>query len=139
MDERRLLERLSYWEHGAKRTNLPQLEVLTQSILNYLQRILNTRQGSVPLDSQFGLPDFTNGAGVSLTSGSFEEISASIEHMLSKYEPRLSDATVSIDSSDPLGEGIVFSINGTIRSNDRSLKAHLSARLGNNGKVSISE
>lgn len=138
MDERRLLERFSYWEHGAIRTNLPQQEVLTDSIVKYLHRILNTRQGSVPLDVEFGLPDFTNGAGGSLTSGSLSEISTSIERMLLKYEPRLTDASVVIESSDPLGAGIVFSISATIRTNERNLKANLTARLGNNGQISIS-
>ena len=41
------------------RTHVTQAEALTQSIVAHLQRILNTRQGSVPIDTEFGVPDFT--------------------------------------------------------------------------------
>jgi type VI secretion system protein len=138
MAEQRLLERISNWEQGAARTVLPRQEMLTKSIVNYLQRILNTRQGTVLLDDQFGVPDFTNGAGASLISGSATDISLAIERMVLKYEPRLSNVDVNIDSMDPLGVGIAFSINANIRADDRQLKTNLIVRLGNNGKITIS-
>ena len=60
MRERRLLERVSYWERGVDRSSQTQAETLVRSICNYLIRLLNTRQGSAPIDPLFGVPDLAN-------------------------------------------------------------------------------
>jgi type VI secretion system protein len=65
MRERRLLERIANWsEADAERTSQTQVDILVRSVNDHLSRLLNTRQGSVPIDPHFGVPDFTNLAGV---------------------------------------------------------------------------
>jgi type VI secretion system protein len=52
---------------GGERLRATRVDALIESILAHLVRILNTRQGSVPIDPAFGVPDFTNlgvGGGV---------------------------------------------------------------------------
>ena len=65
MKERRLLERIAYWgeDGGQQRSHQTQVDILMQSVMAHLARLLNTRRGSVQLDPLFGVPDFTNLAG----------------------------------------------------------------------------
>src|SRR5277367_2949413 len=73
MREERLLERISSWEIGSERTNLTSVDILIGSILRHLRGILNTQRGTVPIDKEYGLPDFSNLAP-SFSSGSTKEI-----------------------------------------------------------------
>ncbi len=88
MREKRLLERITSLQVETDRTHLTQAQVLTQSIVQHLQRILNTRRGSVPIDAEFGVPDFTNLAG-SFATGETTQIIENMTRMIARYEPRL--------------------------------------------------
>lgn len=85
--ERRLLERIANREAGGEHDRPPPADVLAHSIIDHLRRILNTRQGHVPIDPAFGVPDFTNLAG-GFAQGSAREIEAQIERVITCYEPR---------------------------------------------------
>lgn len=136
MSERRLLERISYWEQGAERSSQTQVDVLVRSISEHLKRLLNTRQGSVELDPLFGIPDFTNMGG-SLTGGSTRDIEEAIRRMVQKYEPRLKLPRVTLrqENSDVLS--IAFSLDGTVEVDQRDIALHLSTSVGANGKVFV--
>ncbi|GAB5096932.1 type VI secretion system baseplate subunit TssE [Caballeronia sp. LP006] len=136
MRERRLLERISGWEQGAVRTNETSTEVLVRSVMEHLSRILNTRQGSVQLDPQFGVPDFTNIAG-GLEGGSTGEIEEEIQRMVSRYEPRVLNPKVHLlsDRSDVMS--IRFSLDGTLAVNDREIPLRLSTTVNSDGRVTV--
>lgn len=137
MNERRLLERISSWEIGEERTSRTRVDVLVQSIMKHLSRLLNTRQGSVLLDPTFGVPDFTNVAG-GMASGSVGEMEDEICRVVKKYEPRVRSPKVTLisDASDMLS--IKFELEGTIDADDRSIPLHLSTTVGSNGRVYVS-
>jgi type VI secretion system protein len=136
MRERRLLERISSWEQGAVRTNEISTEVLVRSIMAHLSRILNTRQGSVQLDAQFGVPDFTNIAG-GQDSGSTSDIEEEIQRMVSRYEPRVLNPKVRLisDRSDVMS--IRFSLEGTLAVNNREIPLRLSTTVNADGRVTV--
>lgn len=136
MKEQRLLERISAWEKGGKRTNQTQVDILVRSVTSHLSRLLNTRQGSVQLDPTFGVPDFTNIAG-GLNAGSTGDIEEEIRRMVLKYEPRIKSPKVvlSLDESDLLS--IRFSLEGRLEVDDRDIPLQLSTTVGANGKVKI--
>uniref|UniRef100_UPI004057A363 type VI secretion system baseplate subunit TssE n=1 Tax=Candidatus Electrothrix sp. TaxID=2170559 RepID=UPI004057A363 len=85
----RLLERITRLEKD-KASLHKQAGVigLTHSVQLHLERLLNTRQGSVPLAPDYGVPDITNVPGDSV-----QEVRQHIERILyqvvQKYEPRL--------------------------------------------------
>jgi len=87
MKEERLLERISVWMREPQRRNRTDPRRQIDSILAHLQRILNTRQGSVPISDGYGIPDLTD----FMTSypESVTEIERSIRHAVEAYEPRL--------------------------------------------------
>lgn len=87
MREHRLLNRIRHLEENPSRQVTEDPKQMLYSVQDHLQRILNTRQGSVPIAEDYGIPDFTN-----LMSG-FPESRRGIEraicNTIQKYEPRL--------------------------------------------------
>jgi len=136
VNEFRLLERVARWESGAARSNAARAGLLVESVITHLRCILNTRQGSVPLDSQFGVPDFTNLAG-GLSSGSVRDIENAIRQVVMRYEPRLRSPRVSLraDAGDPMS--LRFDLDGRVNVDGQDLPLQLSTVVGSNGKVSV--
>jgi type VI secretion system protein len=136
MRERRLLERISGWEQGLPRTNRTSADLLLRSVMDHLSRILNTRQGSVQLDPNFGVPDFTNMAG-GLEGGSISDIEREIQRVVSQYEKRIGNPKVKAerDGSDPML--IAFSLEGTLATDDRDIPLNISTRVNSSGRVSV--
>lgn len=87
MKEERLLERIRSWENEPHRRSQGDMRRQIDSVLAHLQRILNTRQGSVPISDIYGIPDLTD----FMTSypESVTEIERSIRQAIEEYEPRL--------------------------------------------------
>lgn len=72
------------------------------SVLAHLQRILNTRQGNVPIADDYGVPDFLD--FLQTYPESVHEIERNIKNAIDTYEPRLSGASVTyvFDQDDAL-------------------------------------
>lgn len=136
MREQRLLERIADLESGNAHPHATRAQVLVASIQGHLQRILNTRQGSVPIDSEFGVPDFTNLAG-SFTSGSTREIIDSLTRMIRVYEPRLKNPQVLIEDAGSEVLALSFSLSGMIEVDNRDVPIRLATQISSSGKVSL--
>ncbi len=87
MREERLLERIQTWEKEPLRRGGEDPRRITDSVLNHLQRILNTRQGNVPIADDYGIPDFLD--FLSSYPDSIREIERAIRSAIQKFEPRL--------------------------------------------------
>ena len=136
MREQRLLERIADLESGNAHPHATRAQVLVASIQGHLQRILNTRQGSVPIDPDFGVPDFTNLAG-SFTSGSTREIIDSLTRMIRTYEPRLKNPQIMIEEAGSEVLSLSFSLEGMIEVDNRDVPIRLATRISSSGKVSL--
>lgn len=84
----RLLERIGSLASHEETRNLSRFEQMGGSIRAHLSRILRTRQKSVPILDDYGVPDLSNVAG-SFESGSSIEIVRAILETVARYEPRL--------------------------------------------------
>lgn len=102
MHEERLLERIRSAEREPLRRGGDNQRRCINSVLSHLQRILNTRQGNVPIASDYGVPDFLN--FLQTYPESVHEIEYNIKNAIDKYEPRLSGASVTyvVDEEDAL-------------------------------------
>lgn len=136
MLERRLLERIAYWERGRERTSQTQVDVLVRSVMDHLSRLLNTRQGSVQIDPRFGVPDFTNLAG-GTASGSIRDIEEEITRMVLKYEPRLKSPRVMVRQGGTDVLSIYFSLEGRIEVDAREIPLQIATAVSASGKVEI--
>ncbi|MCJ8501790.1 type VI secretion system baseplate subunit TssE [Desulfatitalea alkaliphila] len=92
MREHRLLDRIRESARNPSRRVTEDPAQMIRSVQSHLQRILNTRQGNVPIAEDYGIPDFTD-----LMSG-YPESRRVIEHTIrdtiQKYEPRLRQVRV---------------------------------------------
>ncbi|WP_323117725.1 type VI secretion system baseplate subunit TssE [Burkholderia alba] len=133
---RRLLERISDWEAGAEHSQAPRADVLAHSIVDHLRRILNTRQGHVPIDPAFGLPDFTNLAG-GFARGFTREIEQQIERVIACYEPRLLSARVVLAERPNDATTLQFSLDARLVLDEREISARFLTTVNGNGKIDI--
>ncbi len=93
MVRERLLERVRMMEESPdKRLNESSFSVV-ESVLRYLQKILNTKKGSVDIAPDFGIPDLTN-ISSSFTTEAIPQLESSIKKVIEEYEPRLAGVTV---------------------------------------------
>lgn len=102
MHEERLLERIRSAEQEPLRRGGDNHRRCIDSVLAHLQRILNTRQGNVPIAGDYGVPDFLD--FLQTYPDSVIEIERNIKNAIDKYEPRLSGASVTyvFDEDDAL-------------------------------------
>ena len=103
MYEKRLLERISYLERSGNETDLDEFSQAILSVMNHLQRMLNTRKGSALIDEEYGIPDITNFPGEQLIKTG-AGMASLIQKFIQRYEPRLTEVKVSFESQkdDPL-------------------------------------
>ncbi|MED7818333.1 MULTISPECIES: type VI secretion system baseplate subunit TssE [unclassified Francisella] len=130
MHRLRLLERLSAWESG-KVSRFKEFSEydLTESIIDHIGFILNTKQGNVKLSDNYGVPDFYN-----LESNKIESI---IKDVISIYEPRfLVDRVIKGESDLTDSSKLKLSIMGKIRGSNNPLV--ITTVLTSNGRVTVS-
>jgi type VI secretion system protein len=143
MREERLLERLQIWEKNPERRAKEDPRRMIDSIVRHLQRILNTKQGNVPIADDYGTPDFTD---FFLTLPKTEsdpkrEIEKAIRLAIQKYEPRLKGVRVSLIDQDEAGElpdplTIRFQITGRLVMESKT-QVFLETIVDNEGKINI--
>ena len=138
MRELRLLERVADLETDSGRSSQTRAQVLAVSILEHLRRILNTRQGSAPIDVQFGVPDFTNLAG-SLVAGETGQIIDDIGAMIARYEPRLKQPRLALVEHGQDVLSLSFILEGRIRVDDRDVALRVATRVSSDGRVTLME
>lgn len=99
MREERLLERIHNIEMNPDRRegNNPARQI--RSVMNHLQRILNTRQGSVLIAEDYGMPEFTDLPGA-FSTGATHEVERILRNAIQKYEPRLSRLQVVFETQE---------------------------------------
>lgn len=144
MREERLLERLRIWEKDPSRRAKEDPRRILDSVVRHLQRILNTKQGNVPIAEDYGTPDFTD-LFLTLSKSDAEpkrEIEKAIRSTIQKYEPRLQGVRVNFiepegegdPSSDPLT--IRFQITGRLATESRT-QVFLETIVDSEGKINI--
>jgi len=97
--------------------SVPREEYLVQSIVGNLQRLLNTRQGSVPHLPGYGLPDLASMHRE--TSASTETLRREVRQAVIDYEPRLARVRVETGDAEAHQFRISFIISGEIAPGQR--------------------
>ena len=74
--------------------------LVARSICRNLERVFNTWRGSVPIESEYGLPDdlFAGGTRGVIAA----RVAGLIKDNLARYEPRLREVIVSPGTDDPM-------------------------------------
>lgn len=134
MREERLLNRLRTWERDPARRGREDPRKIVDSVLEHLQRILNTKQGNVPIAEDYGVPDFTDIRHFSAES--VREIERSIRQTIQKYEPRLKAVRVSFVPQDEDNLSLRFQIAAKLVSEAKA-QVFFETVIDSEGKIDI--
>ncbi len=138
MYQLRLLERIREVEKHPEMRGNPPPEVIVASVMNHLRKILNTKQGTAPIDDDFGVPDFTN-LGSTFGQDTIPDIQRSIADVVRKYEPRLQSVVVTYipQSIDILQ--VAFKLEAAIQTENRVVPVVFETVIDPDGKISVKE
>lgn len=135
MREKRLLERLRIWKKGTARQVKEDPGNMIDSIRAHLQRVLNTQKGTVPIDDEYGLPDFTD---LPFTyPDSIAGLERAIQQTIGRYEPRLESVRVSFiaDEENPLS--LRFKITARAIIEKDRIPVYFESVVDSDGRVSM--
>ncbi|MBW2109151.1 MAG: type VI secretion system baseplate subunit TssE [Deltaproteobacteria bacterium] len=135
MREERLLERIRSRNKDPHRRSREDVGRTMDSVLGHLQRILNTRQGNVPIAEDYGVPDFTD-----LLHGypqSLRDFEGSIRRTIRKYEPRLRSVRVNFIPKEEGAFSLRFQITGRLATEDHQDPVFFESVVGADGKISV--
>jgi len=112
MWEDRLTERIRSWKRTPDRRVGQDPKRMIDSIIQHLERILNTRQGSVQIADDYGIPDFTHKS--SGFSDAIRDLERTIRNTIQKYEPRLKSVRVKFVPQEETTLAVSFQIAGQL-------------------------
>jgi len=133
----RLLKRIRNWE-VSESTAIVEADVndLTASIQDDLEKVLNTRLGTVLVDDEYGLADFSdlfNGYG----APDVESLRLSMQKLVKKFEPRLSAVNVVHNETVKTNNALVFSLTSQFEYKNQKLPFSINAFLHDDGSVAL--
>lgn len=136
MKEERLLDRIRTWETDPARRGVEDPRRLNDSILLHLQRILNTRQGNVPIADDYGVPDFTE--YLKFGAAYAGELEKFLRSTIQKYEPRLKGVRVSFVAQEEDRLNLRFQVVAKLADNAR-LQMQFETTIGSDGKIRLKD
>ena len=134
----RLLKRFSRWEESSDVSfNEVDANTLIESIRDDLEKLYNTKRGTVLIDESFGIPDFS----YMLSGYTTPDVGAILQqiHMQTKqYEPRLQGLQVSYVEQNKFPGKLQFQITAKLNIRDIDQPFNVFALLSDDGSVSLS-
>jgi type VI secretion system protein len=134
MREARLLERIRTWERDPARREREDPRRVIDSVLLHLHRILNTKQGNVPIAEDYGVPDFTD--LLYSYPESVRDIERTIRSAIQKYEPRLKAVKVTFIPQDADLLSLRFQIAARLSSESKT-QVFFETVVDSDGKIEI--
>ncbi|MDY6955038.1 MAG: type VI secretion system baseplate subunit TssE [Thermodesulfobacteriota bacterium] len=135
MREDRLLERIRSWEREPHRRAQEDPKRIIDSVLNHLQRILNSRQGSTPIAEDYGVPDFTE--FLRRYPDSLNDFERSIRQTIQKYEPRLRAVRVRLIPQEEDAFSLRFQIVAKLATEEYKESVRFESLVDSDGKISV--
>jgi type VI secretion system protein len=138
MREDRLLERIRNGERDLSRRGVEEPQRISDSVLEHLRRILNTRQGCVPIADDYGVPEFTE--YLHLGSEAYRELEKVLRTTIQKYEPRLKGVRVSFipEEEDRLALLLQFQVVARLASDSR-VQVQFETSIDGSGQIRLKD
>jgi len=134
MSGERLLERLRSWEREPQRRGSEDPRRCIDSIIDHLQKMLNTRQGNVPIAGDYGVPDFLD--FLQSYPDSVRQIEMSIRSAIERYEPRLSGTSVTFIPDEDETLTLRFQITARLAT-DGDSRVYFETLVDTDGRINI--
>ena len=135
MREHRLLDRIRLLAKNPSRRVTEDPQQMIRSVQEHLQRILNTRQGNVPIADDYGIPDF-----IDLMSGypeSLRTIERIIRNTIQQYEPRLQAVRISFIEQVEDRLTLSFQISARLSLKDHNKPVTFESVLDSGGFIQV--
>jgi type VI secretion system protein len=134
----RLLKRIKSWgEAGAISASDIDVNEMMESVRDDLEKLFNTRRGTVLIDENYGLPDFTH-----LMNGyaapDADEIERNLSYQVRQYETRLSAVSLSYQEPGSRSIGLRFALSAMFHHKNQELNLVAQVQFNDNGSVSVS-
>lgn len=136
MQEGTLLERISAMEKGRQDLGPRSMGRLERSLVRHLTALLNTRQGSVPMAPDYGVPDFTD-LGSSFSTESIPALREDLERIVLAYEPRLSNVRINYTPRPDMPLAAVFRLEAEVMTGEGPRRLAFETILDATGKVRL--
>ena len=134
--QERLLKKISRWQ-VAEHSAISELDIneLALSIRDDLEKLYNTRRGTVLIDDNYGLQDFGN-----LFNGyagpDVDNIQKAILNLTRTYEKRLSSINVDYQEAKK-SDSLCFQVTASFIHNSHSVQFSANAYLHGDGSVNL--
>ncbi len=135
MREARLLERIRFRERDPLRRENDNPAKMIDSIQDHLRQILNTRQGNVPIQEEYGTPDFTE--FLTEYPQSLRGFERAIRQTILQFEPRLRAVRVTFTPQEEDRLAVKFQIFARLAASDGNKSVVFESLLDSDGKISI--
>ena len=134
----RLLKRIRNWEQTrVVSASEADIDEVLETMRDDLEKLFNTRRGTVLIDEAYGLPDYTH-----LMNGyadpDVEEIERDMLNQLRRYEPRLAVTELQAQPPDNRSSSLRFGLNGTLQHKQQDLSFIATVQVADNGVISVS-
>tara|TARA_R110002074_G_scaffold155489_2_gene311210 strand:+ start:157 stop:573 length:417 start_codon:yes stop_codon:yes gene_type:complete len=134
----RLLKRIKAWEEsGTASASDVDVNDMIESLRDDLEKLFNTRRGTVLVDEEYGLPDFThlmNG----YSAPDVSEIERSLLQQIRQYETRISETSLAYQDPTKGSMGLKFMLSAQFRHKGQQASLTSQLLLNDNGSISVS-
>lgn len=134
MRERTLLERLADPRPDHPLTIAENTQQLADSILRHLRKMLNTRQGHVLTQPEYGMPDVTE--FIQSLPDMVDAVQRGIRNSIEKFEPRLRNVTVTYAPSDDR-MNVRFEITGELVTEKEEASVWFETAVSPSGHIEV--
>lgn len=135
MLQERLLERIGRLEENVDPHETLETRQIN-SIISHLSKLLNTRQGSVSIAPDFGVPDITNLPGENILETK-QKVEAVIQGVVQKYEPRLKNVKMFMQQEETAEFSLKFRLEANLTEKE-DVPVIFETVVSTEGKISIS-
>jgi type VI secretion system protein len=132
--ERTLLERLADPRPESPLTIAENTQQLADSILRHLRKMLNTRQGHVLAQPEYGMPDVTE--FIQSLPDMVDAVQRGIRNSIEKFEPRLRNVTVTYAPSDDR-MNVRFEITGELVTEKEEASVWFETAVSPSGHIEV--
>jgi len=134
----RLLKRIKSWEEaGVVSASDVDANEIMESVRDDLEKLFNTRRGTVLIDQNYGLPDFTH-----LMNGyaapDVDAIERDLAQQVKQYEPRLLSINLAYKESKKPSGSLSFSMSASFAHKNQDMNLAVNVQFYNDGSVSLS-
>lgn len=132
----RLLERIHNLEDKRPADGTTAVKSEINSIIQHLVRLLNTRQGSVSIAEDYGVPDMTNVPGNTILE-SKNRIEETLRDVILRYEPRLKNIKLLMEEEDAMKFALKFRLEGRLTVRE-DIPVIFETVVSTDGKINVS-